>query len=105
MVDRATSALNNTDWGGAEVEYPPPSSPMVVHSVRLPVDVDEWLLSEADRQGVTPSQVLRRLVEQAARRQPTDTTDLVTVRRTVLEQGLRHALNRAIQQQPTQPAA
>lgn len=39
---------------------------MVAYTVTLPPKLDEWLAGEADRTGVTPAEVLHRLVEQAA---------------------------------------
>lgn len=56
------AALNRRDWTGARVEdRPRPAS--VVHSVRMSRDLTERLFAEAERRGVTPSEVIRDLVE------------------------------------------
>ena len=60
--DHATAALNDRDWSSAEViESPRP--PTVVQSVRMSRELTERLFVEAQRRGVTPSEVIRDLVE------------------------------------------
>jgi phosphoserine aminotransferase len=60
--DDADAALQNRDWSGAQVEEKP-RSVTVVQSVRMPRELNERLLAEAQRRGVTPSEVIRDLVE------------------------------------------
>lgn len=94
----AQQALDSTDWTGASVEYSPQTPPaMIVHSVRLPASISEWVEREADRLGVKPSVVIRNLVERAA---VPSYGDLVLVRRDELQQGIMRAVEQA-----TQPAA
>ncbi|HEX5541874.1 MAG TPA: ribbon-helix-helix protein, CopG family [Micromonospora sp.] len=60
--DEATAALNSRDWSSTQVEDRPRSA-SVVHSVRMSRDLTERLFAEAERRGVTPSEVIRDLVE------------------------------------------
>lgn len=93
--DDALRALEDRDWSGAEAQ-PAPRSAMVVYSIRLPEELARWVEDEAARQGVTPSAVMRGVVERAAR--PANRTDVVMVRRTELEVALHQAVERAIEQ-------
>lgn len=52
--DEATAALDSRDWSDATVDDTP-RTPTVVQSVRLPRDMSEQLLAEAQRRGVTPA--------------------------------------------------
>ena len=73
----ALRALADTDWSGAEVAKE--SQPaMSVYSTRLPRNVAKPLEDEATRRGVTPSALIRQLVEAALARAAEDAT--VTVR-------------------------
>jgi phosphoserine aminotransferase len=60
--DDANAALQNRDWSGAQVGDKPRTA-TVVQSVRMPRELNERLLAEAQRRGVTPSEVIRDLVE------------------------------------------
>jgi len=60
--DDANAALQNRDWSNAQVEEKP-RTVTVVQSVRMPRALNERLLAEAQRRGVTPSEVIRDLVE------------------------------------------
>lgn len=60
--DEAAEALHSRDWSGARVEDRPRSA-SIVHSVRMSRDLTERLFAEAERRGVTPSEVIRDLVE------------------------------------------
>ena len=60
--DDANAALQNRDWSSAQVEDKPRTA-TVVQSVRMPRELNERLLAEAQRRGVTPSEVIRDLVE------------------------------------------
>ncbi len=60
--DDATEALTDRDWSSAEV-VESPRTPTVVQSVRMSRELTERLFVEAQRRGVTPSEVIRDLVE------------------------------------------
>jgi len=60
--DDANAALQNRDWSSAQVEDKPRTA-TVVQSVRMPRELNKRLLAEAQRRGVTPSEVIRDLVE------------------------------------------
>ncbi|GAB1646606.1 CopG family transcriptional regulator [Krasilnikovia sp. MM14-A1259] len=60
--DDAIAALEDRDWSGAQVDNRPRAA-TVVQSVRFSRDLTERLLAEAERRGVTPSEVIRDLVE------------------------------------------
>jgi predicted DNA-binding protein len=87
--EAANRALAGTDWTGASVEREarPPS---VVHSVRLPAELSRKLEAEADRQGTTPSGLIRDLVAAALSRAEQDET--VTVRIADLHRAIDQAL-------------
>ncbi len=88
----AEQALAATDWTGATVEREPrPAS--VVHSVRFPADLSRRLEAEADRQGVTPSVLIRDLVTGALAAAHRDET--VTIRVADLHRAIDLALHRA----------
>jgi len=61
--DESTAALESRDWSDATVEQRPRGG-SVVQSVRFPRDLTERLMVEAARRGVTPSEVIRGLVEE-----------------------------------------
>jgi predicted DNA-binding protein len=60
--DEATAALDDRDWSAAQVDDQPRRA-TVVQSVRMSRELTERLLAEAQRRGVTPSEVIRDLVE------------------------------------------
>jgi len=60
--DDANAALESRDWSGAQVQEKPRAA-TVVQSVRMPRELNERLLAEAQRRGVTPSEVIRDLVD------------------------------------------
>lgn len=60
--DEAVAALDNRDWSAAEA-VDRPRSASVVQSVRFSRELTERLLAEAQRRGVTPSEVIRDFVE------------------------------------------
>lgn len=60
--DKANVALEDRDWSDATVETEPRRAG-VVHSVRMSRDLTERLFVEAQRRGVTPSEVIRDLVD------------------------------------------
>ena len=60
--DDAVAASESRDWSGAQVDDRPRSA-SVVQSVRFSRELTERLLAEAQRRGVTPSKVIRDLVE------------------------------------------
>ncbi|NDL56242.1 ribbon-helix-helix protein, CopG family [Phytoactinopolyspora mesophila] len=81
--DKANAELEDRSWSTAEVHKRPPKA-SVVHSVRMPRDLTERLLVEAQRRGVTPSEVIRDLVDaglSSAERSPT--VRLVDVHRAI----------------------
>jgi predicted DNA-binding protein len=75
--DEATDALDSRDWSTATVDDKP-RTPTIVQSVRMPRDLVEKLFTEAERRGVTPSQLIRDLVEAGLTELDEDAT--VTVR-------------------------
>ena len=60
--DDANAALQSRDWSNARVDDKRRTA-SVVQSVRMPRDLNERLLVEAQRRGVTPSEVIRDLVD------------------------------------------
>jgi hypothetical protein len=61
--DEAAAALEDRDWSGAELVDDKPRKVSFVHSVRLSAKLTDRLFAEAQRRGITPSEVLRELVE------------------------------------------
>ncbi len=81
--DEADAALGSRDWSSATVEERPRSG-SVVQSVRFPRDLTERLMGEAARRGVTPSEVIRDLVEAGLSRvDESATVRLADVRRVI----------------------
>ena len=60
--EESAAALENHDWSSAEV-VDTHRSPTVVQSVRMSRELTERVFAEAQRRGVTPSDVIRDLVE------------------------------------------
>jgi predicted DNA-binding protein len=61
--DEAAATLTGPiDFAGAYVDDRP-REVMMVQSVRLPRDLTERLFAEAERRGVTPSEVIRDLID------------------------------------------
>ncbi|WP_129669917.1 hypothetical protein [Phytoactinopolyspora endophytica] len=60
--DKANAALEDRNWSAAKVDTQPRKA-TVVHSVRMSRDLTERLLTEAERRGITPSEVIRDLVD------------------------------------------
>ncbi|MEV8511096.1 hypothetical protein [Dactylosporangium sp. NPDC051484] len=59
--DDAFAALESRNWSDAQHDRP--RSPSVVQSVRFSLELTERLVAESQRRGVTPSEVIRDLVE------------------------------------------
>jgi macrodomain Ter protein organizer (MatP/YcbG family) len=81
--DKANAELEDRNWSTAEVHKRTRKS-SVVHSVRMPHELTERLVREAQRRGVTPSEVIRDLVDAglaSAERSPT--VRLVDVHRAI----------------------
>jgi predicted DNA-binding protein len=90
--DEAMQVLAETDWSGATVERERrPVS--VIHSVRFPAEVSDRLEAEAERRGLTPSALVRELVE--AGLSDVDDNTTVTVRVADLHRAIDRALHRA----------
>ncbi|MBO0879416.1 MAG: hypothetical protein J2P17_03390 [Mycobacterium sp.] len=90
--DEALRALADTDWTGATVERDRrPVS--VIHSVRFPTETSERLEAEAERRGLTPSALVRELVEAGLSKVDDNTT--VTVRVADLRHAIDQVLHRA----------
>jgi predicted DNA-binding protein len=90
--ENALRALAETDWTGAEVDRAPkPVS--VVHSVRLPHDLSVRLEAEAHQRGVTPSALIRDLVQSGLMAVDDDTT--ITVRVADLRRAFDTVVHRA----------
>lgn len=90
--DDALRALDSRDWTGAEVEQGPrPAS--IVHGVRLSPETSDKLLAEADRRGITPSALLREIVDKALDERGDD--DLVVLRRADLLRAIDTIAQRA----------
>ena len=89
---QAEEALASTDWSNATVDRGP-RQVSVVHSARFPEELSRKLAAEADRQGVTPSVLIRDLVAAALVANERDET--VTVRVADLHRAIDLALHRA----------
>lgn len=88
----AMRALDETDWSSGEVDRV--SRPVsVVHSVRLPARLSERVETEAERRGVTPSVVIRELIEVGLAAVGDETT--VTVRVADLHRAIDTIVRRA----------
>ena len=61
--EEAAAALESRDWSDAWVVEGRPRRASVVHSVRMSPELTERVFAEAQRQGATPSEVIRDLVE------------------------------------------
>jgi predicted DNA-binding protein len=81
------------DLTGAVVDTEP-STAKIVHSVRLDPEQSERLFAEAARRGLTPSALLRDIVEQALAPAP-DAEATVTVRLADLHRALDSAIRQA----------
>jgi hypothetical protein len=90
--DEAERSLADTNWTNAVVEREP-RQVSIVHSVRFPAELSKKLEAEADRQGVTPSVLIRDLVTAALLAADEDET--VTVRIGDLHRAIDLALHRA----------
>ena len=90
--DDAAAALDNRDWSDATVDDKQ-RSVSVVQSVRMPRDLVEKLYTEAERRGVTPSQLIRDLVEAGLSTPAEDTT--VTVCAADLHRAIDHVLRKS----------
>ena len=90
--EEAEKALAGTDWTGAIVDREP-RQVSIVHSVRFPAELSTKLDAQADRQGVTPSVLIRDLVTAALLAADQDET--VTVRLADLHRAIDLALHRA----------
>ncbi|MGH3737103.1 MAG: ribbon-helix-helix protein, CopG family [Micromonosporaceae bacterium] len=87
--DAATAALDDRDWSNATVNKP--RSTTIVQSVRMPRDLVEKLFAEAERRGVTPSQLIRDLVEAGLTELADDAT--ITVRVSDLHRAIDSVLH------------
>jgi predicted DNA-binding protein len=89
--DKDDAALDSRDWSSATVEDRPRGG-SVVQSVRFPRDLTERLMAEAARRGVTPSEVIRDLVEAGlADVDESTTVRLADVRRVINALGTKAA--------------
>lgn len=91
-IDDAMAALESRDWSDAVVDDRPKSS-SVVHSTRMPRELTERLFAEAQRCGITPSELIREAVE--ARLEASRPSQVVTVDIAVLHQAIDQAVRRA----------
>lgn len=81
-TDEALAALARRDWSDAEVVDDRPRKASFVHSVRMPAELTDRLFAEAQRRQVTPSEVIRDLVEAGlAEAEGSATVRLADVRR------------------------
>ncbi|MGH3661047.1 MAG: hypothetical protein ACRDTQ_04215 [Micromonosporaceae bacterium] len=71
--DDASAALEDRDWSSATVDHKPRGA-TVVQSVRMSRDLLDRLYGEADSRGVTPSELIRDLVEVGLSELDEDTT-------------------------------
>jgi predicted DNA-binding protein len=60
--EESADALESRDWSSAYLDDRPRTA-TIVQSVRMPRELTERLFAEAQRRGVTPSEVIRDLVE------------------------------------------
>ena len=91
--DDALQALEDRDWSGAQVEQEPrPAS--VVHGVRLSPEKSDRLVAEATRRGITPSALLREIVDKALDDERAE-DDLVVLRRADLLRAIDTIAQRA----------
>jgi hypothetical protein len=90
--EEAMEALTQTDWTDATIEREQrPVS--IVHSVRFPAELSQRLEAEAQRRGLTPSALVRELVEVGLNAAAGDA--VVTVRVADLHRAIDVALHRA----------
>lgn len=91
-TDDAMAAMENRDWSDAVVEDRPKAL-SVVQSVRMPYELTERLFAEAEKCGITPSQLIREAVE--ARLNSGRPSEVVTVDVAVLHHAIDQAVRRA----------
>lgn len=87
----ALDALAQTDWTEASVQHER-RAVSVVHSVRFPADLSGRVEAEAKRRGLTPSALIRELVEAGLAEAERDAT--VTVRAADLHRAIDLVLRR-----------
>jgi hypothetical protein len=91
-IDDALAAMEDRDWSNAVVDDRPRSS-SVVHSTRMSRELTERLFAEAERCGITPSELIRQALE--ARLEAGRPSEVVTVDVAVLHHAIDQAVRRA----------
>jgi hypothetical protein len=92
--DEAAAALDSRDWSGAVVEdRPRPVS--LVQSVRMSRELTERLFMEAQRRGITPSELIREYVQAGLDAAAAGEDTTVTIRLAALHHAIDVAVRRA----------
>ena len=91
-INDALAAMESRDWSTATVEDRPKAS-TIVHSTRMSHELTERLFEEAERCGITPSELIRQAVE--ARLDIGHPSEVVTVDVAVLHHAIDQAVRRA----------
>lgn len=93
--DEANAALDSRDWSGAEIDTERPRGASVVHSTRMSRHLTERLFTEAERRGVTPSELIREYVEAGLNAATGIENETVTIRLADLHRAIDSAVKRA----------
>jgi predicted DNA-binding protein len=92
--DEANAALEDRDWSAGEVGDRPRAA-SVVHSTRMSRELTERLFAEAERRGITPSELIREYVEAGLDAAADAGQATVTIRVADLHRALDTAIHRA----------
>jgi hypothetical protein len=95
MTSDATDSLASRDWSGAEVVADRPRGTSVVHSTRMSHDLTSRLFTEAERRGITPSELIREYVVAGLDAADVAGDAVVTVRLADLHRAIDTAVRRA----------
>jgi hypothetical protein len=91
--DEVHTSLASRDWSGAEADRPRGAT--VVHSTRMSRQLTGRLFVEAERRGITPSELIREYVAAGLDAAADVETTTVTVRLADLHRAIDTAVRRA----------
>ncbi|WP_047892779.1 hypothetical protein [Micromonospora sp. RV43] len=93
--DEANAALESRDWSNAQIDTARPRGVSIVHSTRMSHHLTERLFAEAERRGVTPSELIREYVEAGLNATEDGNEETVTIRLADLHRAIDTAVKRA----------
>ena len=92
--DESNDALESRDWSGAVAENRRRGVTMV-HSIRMSHELTEQLFAEAQRRGITPSELIREYVQGGLNRASSIDDTTVTVNLAELHRAIDTVVRRA----------